>query len=156
MVLFFLVLGMMQTPPAVKAPEQPVPYSHRQHLALNLDCKLCHTNPDPGEAMGLPGVATCMNCHRSVKTDSPHIQKLAKWAGSGGEPPWVRVYELPSYVFFSHREHARAGAKCETCHGPVRTRNVLFKESDISMGGCMDCHRRHKASNDCTYCHEAR
>jgi len=31
-------------------PEQPIPYSHKQHIALGLTCKDCHTNPDPGDA----------------------------------------------------------------------------------------------------------
>lgn len=153
--VLWLLFALLQAP-APQPPAQPVPYSHKQHLALNLQCKLCHTNPDPGEAMGIPSVSLCVSCHRTVKTDSPHIQKILKWAAAKTEPPWVRVYQIPSYVFFSHRAHAQAGASCETCHGPVRTRDALFKETDISMGGCMDCHRRHKASNDCAFCHEAR
>jgi len=30
-------------------PVQPVPYSHKKHLAQGLDCKDCHTNPEPGK-----------------------------------------------------------------------------------------------------------
>ena len=45
---------------------------------------------------------------------------------------------------------------CENCHGPVATRDALFRETDLSMGGCMDCHRRNKAPNDCNFCHEPR
>ncbi len=159
MMLWFVFALLLQAPNApapAKAPEQPIPYSHKKHLAMGLKCKMCHTNPDPGEAMGFPQVATCMGCHRSVKTDSPHIRKLAKHAAEKTGPAWVRVYRIPTYVFFSHRAHTEAGAKCETCHGPVATRDVLWKETDISMGGCMDCHRRNKASVDCAYCHEAK
>ena len=141
-------------PPA--PPKQPVPYSHKQHLAMGLACKNCHTNPDPGETMGIPQVKVCMGCHTSVKTDSPHIQKLAKHAADQTEPPWVRVYRIPSYVFFSHKANGETGAKCEACHGPVATREALWRETNISMGACMDCHRQNKASNDCTYCHEPR
>ena len=32
-------------------PVQPIPYSHMKHLSLGLDCKGCHTNPDPGKLM---------------------------------------------------------------------------------------------------------
>lgn len=143
-------------PPA--PPKQPVPYSHKQHLAIGLQCKNCHTNPDPGEMMGIPQVKVCMGCHASVKTGSEHIQKLAKHAGDKTEPPWVRVYRIPSYVFFSHKVHLESAAKatCETCHGPVATREALWRETNISMGACMECHRQNKASNDCTYCHEPR
>ena len=141
---------------AADPPKQPVPYSHKQHLAMGLPCKNCHTSPDPGEMMGIPPVKVCMGCHTSVKTESPHIQKLAKHAADKTEPPWVRIYQIPSYVFFSHKVHLETGAKCEGCHGPVAAREALWKETNISMGACMECHRQNKASNDCTYCHEAR
>lgn len=143
-------------PVTPKPPAQPVPYSHKLHVGMGLPCKNCHTNPDPGEVMGIPSVQVCMGCHKSVKTDSPHIQKLAKHAGDKTEPEWARVYRIPSYVFFSHRAHVEWGAKCETCHGPVATREALWREVSVAMGACMDCHRTNKASNDCTFCHEAR
>lgn len=139
-----------------EGPEQPIPYSHKQHLAMGLKCANCHTNPDPGELMGIPEVSKCMACHKAVKTDSPHIQKLSGFAAAGQEVPWVRVYRIPSYVFFSHRAHVEAGATCETCHGKVADAVRIKKESDISMGGCMNCHRANKASLDCMFCHDPR
>jgi hypothetical protein len=138
------------------AAEQPVPYSHKTHLALGLECKTCHKNADPGDMMGFPATSTCMTCHVSVKKDSPHIQKLAAAAKEKKEIPWVRVYQIPNFVFFSHRAHTDAGASCATCHGPVHERDVITREVLHNMGTCMDCHRKTKASNDCSYCHEAR
>lgn len=139
-----------------EAPVQPVPYSHKLHISKGLQCKNCHTNPDPGEVMGIPKVAVCMGCHRTIKTDSPHIQTLAKAAADQQELRWKRVYQTPSFVFFSHRVHTDAGSTCENCHGPVPERNVIFKEGDITMGGCMTCHQQKKAPNDCNTCHEPR
>jgi hypothetical protein len=136
------------------AAPQPIPYSHKTHLALGLQCKNCHTNPDPGEMMGFPATKTCMGCHATVKTDSPAIQKLAQFAKDQKPVPWVRIYQIPGYVYFSHRAHQEAEANCQTCHGPVAQRETITKEVDISMGACMDCHRKNKASIDCTYCHE--
>jgi hypothetical protein len=138
------------------AAAQPIPYSHKTHLALGLQCKQCHTSPDPGEMMGYPQTKTCMGCHTTIKTDSPAIQKLTSYAKEQKPVPWVRVYQIPSYVFFSHRTHLQEGANCQQCHGPVAERDVIVKETDISMGACMDCHRKNKASIDCTYCHEQR
>ena len=148
------VLGILML--AGEAVEQPVPYSHKKHVSLGLQCKGCHTNPDPGEAMGIPGVSLCMGCHKTVKAESPYIKKLARFAEEKAEPVWRRVYLIPSYVFFSHRAHLEAGAKCEACHGPVKERAALWRETDISMGGCMGCHRARKAGNSCNYCHEGR
>lgn len=138
------------------APEQPIPYSHRQHVALGLKCSDCHTMPDPGELMTFPATAKCMTCHASMKTGSPAIEKLASFHREKRPVPWARVYQIPSYVFFSHQAHLEAGGTCEGCHGPVGERDKLWKERDISMGACMDCHRARKASLDCNYCHESR
>ena len=70
--------------------------------------------------------------------------------------PWVRVYRIPTYVYFSHRVHTKAGATCETCHGPVRERDVITKEISHNMRSCMACHAATKARNDCATCHEER
>lgn len=140
---------------AATAPVQPIPFSHKAHVGdLKLPCKMCHPNPDPGEAMKIAAPSTCMQCHSAIKTDSPAIQKLAEFAKAGSDVPWVRVYQIPSYVSFSHRAHLRAGNACVDCHGQVATRDQLSRETDISMGGCMNCHRLKKASIDCTFCHE--
>ena len=136
--------------------QQPLPYSHRQHLALGLKCAECHTNPEPGEMMGFPAPAKCMACHVVIAKEKPAIVKLAAAAREKKEIPWVLVYQIPSYVAFSHKVHGEAGAACSKCHGEVAQRDVLFKEGEISMGACMNCHRERKASNDCGYCHELR
>ena len=142
---------------AAKAPQQPIPFSHKVHAGdLKLQCKMCHINPDPGEMMTFVTASKCMSCHSAIKTDSPAIQKLAEFAKANREIKWARVYQIPGYVFFSHKAHLEAGGTCEECHGPVNTRDQLFRETDISMGGCMNCHRAKKASLDCTYCHEQR
>ncbi len=137
-------------------PQQPLPYSHKQHIALGLKCKECHANADPGEVMGFPAASKCMACHVSIAKDRPTIRKLKEFAEAKQEIPWVRVYQIPSYVDFSHRTHLEAGAACETCHGSVAERDALWREGTLSMGACMDCHRKNRASIDCTYCHEAR
>jgi hypothetical protein len=142
---------------AAEAPEQPLPFSHKAHAGtLKLQCKMCHPNPNPGETMTIVRASTCMQCHSAIKTDSPAIQKLAAFAKDGREVLWVKVYEIPSFVAFSHRTHIETGNTCEDCHGKVPERDRLAKEGDISMGGCMKCHQAKKVSIDCTFCHEQR
>jgi len=134
--------------------EQPLPFSHKQHISLGLTCKDCHANPDPGAVETLPSTSKCMACHVSTAAESPAIKKLKAYAGEKQPIPWARVYQVPDFVFFSHRAHLKAGFKCEKCHGPVATRDALWKETDLSMGGCIACHRRNRAGIACTYCHE--
>lgn len=136
-------------------PKQPIAFSHKQHAGdLKLSCKTCHANPAPGEMMTFPVEAKCMTCHMAIKTDSPEIQTLAKFNADKKRVPWKRIYQLPTYVFWSHKSHLDAGATCEQCHGAVTERAVMFKEKDISMGTCMECHRATKTPNDCQFCHD--
>ncbi len=137
-------------------PEQPIAFSHKQHVALPLNCRECHGNPDSGASAGMPAISKCMACHFSIAKDKPEIRKLKSYVDRKQAIPWVSVYQIPDYVRFSHRAHAEAGFKCEKCHGPVQTRDALWKETDITMGGCIKCHRQNKASTTCRLCHEDR
>ena len=143
-------------PKVYPGPEQPIPFPHSRHAAQGLKCRQCHPAPDPGDFAEIAETETCMGCHATTKTDSPHIQKLADFHKSGEPVPWEPVYMVADYVFFSHREHAAAGASCEDCHGDVAATDVVAKERDISMAACMDCHRASGASLECDFCHEPR
>ena len=150
--LWLLSLLLRQT--AAPAPvEQPIPFSHKLHADRGLKCAFCHPMKDSGEAAGLPRLSECAGCHESLVKESAALRVLASYAGAEGVP-WQRVYRLPSFVFFSHRRHADAGAGCERCHGAVAQREILAREGDISMKACVGCHREWKASAACNFCHE--
>jgi hypothetical protein len=135
-------------------PEQPIPYSHKTHLALGLKCLECHANPEPGDRMTLPLTDKCMTCHSIVAKDKPAIQKLAEFAKSKQTVPWVRVYVVSGWVYWNHRAHLEAGMKCEMCHGQVSEMDVMAKVTKVTtMEGCIDCHRKNDASTGCQYCH---
>ena len=135
-------------------PVQPLPYSHKTHLALGLECQACHTNPDPGDLMTFPAIATCMSCHNAIAKNKPAIQKLASFAKSNQTIPWVRVYALTRGVTWSHRKHIAAGLKCETCHGQVAEMSAMSQTTSVtSMGVCINCHKLHHAPTVCQTCH---
>jgi Cytochrome c7 and related cytochrome c/Class III cytochrome C family len=143
------------TPATEPAPrEQPIPYSHKTHLALGLKCLECHPNPEPGDRMTLPAADKCMECHSFIAKDKPAIQKLAEFAKSKQSVPWVRVYVVSGWVYWNHRAHLEAGMKCEMCHGEVSEMKVMTKVTNVTtMEGCIDCHRKNDASTGCQYCH---
>ena len=144
------------TPVPLPAPQQPLPYSHKAHLALGLQCTECHTNPDRGRLMTFPGTATCMKCHASFGTNRPSIQKLVAYDKSKTTIPWVRVYTVLPGVKWSHRTHLDAGMKCEMCHGNVSQMQVMTNVKSVNtMVGCLDCHALHHAPTTCTTCHPA-
>jgi len=135
--------------------QQPLPFSHKTHAGAGLRCADCHTLAAPGRQAGLPPASRCMACHRTIKAESPHIALLAGYERNKKPVPWRRLYRLADYVFFSHRRHhVGGGIACETCHGPVASRDVLARETDLSMKACMDCHDQTSASNECHVCHD--
>jgi len=136
------------------APEQPIPYSHKTHLALGLKCQNCHTNPAPGNMMTFPATSKCMQCHTDVAKNKPAIEKLAEFSKSGQPIPWVRVYELPAGVNWSHRTHLQAGMQCTMCHGQVAQLNAMAEITGVtSMASCIGCHQAHNAPTVCHTCH---
>jgi hypothetical protein len=160
-VVFLGVLWHVQTAPQVYVPpppEQPLPYSHKKHLALGLECATCHTMPEPGRAATLPPTATCMKCHAQVKTESPHIQQLAAAHAADQPIEWKRVYRLPDFVPFDHKIHVagREALTCDVCHGDVKEMDVMQRVKDISMAACLECHMEKNAPTRCDSCHEPR
>jgi Zn ribbon nucleic-acid-binding protein len=137
-----------------RGPVQPVPFSHKEHAGtLKMPCEYCHTLSRSGETLLIPRAQLCMQCHATIATDNPGVQKLAEFAKTDRTIPWVRIYQLPSFVSFSHKVHLQHGATCEECHGQVAQRTRLYQESDISMATCVNCHRARRASIDCSTCH---
>jgi len=76
---------------------------------------------------------------------------------------WVRVHNLPDYVYFDHRAHLAVGITCQKCHGPVETMERVRQFETLSMGWCVNCHREANksgidgravhASTTCSVCH---
>jgi len=148
--------GAPNTPGPLPAPVQPIPYSHKTHLALGLTCDGCHTNPNRGVLMAFPATTRCMGCHSKIAAAKPAIQKLADYDKSKTPVPWVRVYTVLPGVKWSHRRHLDAGMKCEMCHGQVSELDVMAGVKSVtSMGGCISCHKVHGASTSCVTCHPA-
>jgi hypothetical protein len=136
-------------------PDQPIPYSHKTHLALGLPCATCHTNPAPGNLMTFPATKTCMSCHQSIATKKPSIQKLASFSKSGQPIPWVRVYKVLPGVTWTHRKHLDAGMKCQMCHGQVQEMDRMSEATSVTtMGVCLSCHQAHGAPTVCQTCHQ--
>ena len=156
--LWLLASALAFQPPANKpSPAQPLPYSHKTHLALGLKCAACHPNPEPGDRMEFPEAAQCMACHTAIATNKPAIQKLAGYSKSRQPIPWVRVYVLPAGIYWNHRSHLEAGVKCESCHGPVAQMDAMANVTNVTtMAGCLECHLRMKAGAGCEFCHEGK
>jgi mono/diheme cytochrome c family protein len=150
------------------APIQPIHYSHRIHAGDNeINCKYCHSAARVSKNGGIPSLNVCMNCHKNIAevaetTATPEyskafydeqIQKLYTAVGwdpatqsyTGKTQPvkWVRIHNLPDFVYFNHSQHVTvAGIECQTCHGPVQEYEIQKQFAPLTMGWCIDCHRK--------------
>ncbi len=124
------------------APPQPVPYSHELHVGkLGIDCRYCHNTVEEAAHAAIPPTATCMNCHAKVRTESEKLVLVRESHATGQPIPWVRVHDLPDYVYFDHSAHVTRGVSCVECHGRVDKMEVVTQVAPMSMGWCLDCHR---------------
>ena len=155
--LLWLLFALLVVPAMHAAPlEQPLPFSHKTHVAFQLACAYCHANPDPGNYIEYPATERCMGCHARVATERPAIQKLAGYAQRKEAVPWKQVYSVPAFVYWSHRTHSDAKVECAACHGDVAQMDVTAKVTNVTtMAGCVGCHRQKEAATGCETCHES-
>lgn len=151
-----LIAGIVLSRPAPI--EQPLAFDHALHTEeLGAYCTDCHLYVERGLRATIPNVDVCSDCHYDEPlTDSEAEAWLVEQVESDSAIPWRKLYRVPDHVFFSHRRHtAVAGIECETCHGPIATRDEPPSRPlrEITMEGCMQCHRESGASNDCIACH---
>jgi len=135
-------------------PVQPIAYSHKLHAGDNkIPCQYCHTFARRSEMAGVPSVEKCMNCHEFLGANKPEAQKLNDYYDNDKPIEWKRVFDLPDHVWFNHKRHIRKGVKCQKCHGPIETMEVVYKSNDFKMNFCLSCHQENGAPTDCWTCH---
>ena len=150
------------------APVQPIHYSHKIHAGANqIECKYCHSSARVSKHSGIPSLNVCMNCHKNIaeyngeedlengytkEFYTKEIKKLYDAVGwdeenqayTGDTKPvkWVRIHNLPDFVYFNHAQHVQVGGvECQTCHGPVEEMEIMYQHSSLTMGWCINCHR---------------
>jgi hypothetical protein len=124
------------------AREQPIPFSHKHHAReLGIDCRYCHTSVETAGYAGIPATQTCMNCHKEIWLQSPTLEPVrASWR-PGESIEWIRVNDLPDFVYFNHSIHVQKGIGCTSCHGRVDMMNLTWQEESLQMEWCLSCHR---------------
>jgi hypothetical protein len=124
------------------ARDQPVPFSHKHHVQdLEIDCRFCHTSVEKSAFAGLPSTQTCMTCHSQIWPDAKVLEPVRNSYRTGVPLRWQRVNDLPDFVYFNHSIHVNKGVACVTCHGPVGEMPMSWRQSDLEMKWCLQCHR---------------
>jgi hypothetical protein len=172
------------------APRQPIAFSHKRMAGapvietndkgepvnvggFAIPCVYCHTMAYKGRHSTLPSTAVCMNCHSTVGLDREWVLKMKDYWDRGQPIPWVKVHDLPDFVYFDHSVHLNAVdahgqsklplvdeqgqpmVACQNCHGKVQEMDIVSVQQPFNMQWCLDCHRKPeiRASTDCITCH---
>ena len=149
-------------------PLQPIHYSHKIHAGANqIECKYCHSSARVSKHSGIPSLNVCMNCHQNIAEYNgeedfengytkdfytKEIKKLyaavgwdeenQRYTGETQPVKWVRIHNLPDFVYFNHAQHVEVGEiECQKCHGPVEEMEIMYQHSSLTMGWCINCHR---------------
>ena len=122
--------------------EQNVPFSHEHHVnGLGIQCAYCHTSVEQSAFAGIPPTNTCMTCHSQIWNTSPMLQPVRTSYQTQRPLQWVRVHDLPDFVYFNHSIHINKGIGCQTCHGNVDRMPLTWRTNTLYMGWCLECHR---------------
>lgn len=139
-------------------PEQPIWFSHKIHAGQNaINCQYCHSGVEKSKVANVPSPNVCMNCHKYIQegtiTGKKEISKIyaaldynadKQTYGTNTRPiKWVRVHNLPEHVYFNHAQHVKVGKiECTECHGEIAKMDTVYQKSPLTMGWCIDCHRK--------------
>jgi hypothetical protein len=127
---------------AFVARQQPIQFSHERHVAGNgLDCRYCHISVERSRMAGIPPTKTCMNCHAQIWANSPYLEPVRSSFRTDTSIQWVRVHDLPDFVYFDHSIHLNKGVGCTTCHGRVDQMPLMWQVNTLQMQWCLECHR---------------
>jgi len=122
--------------------EQPIQFSHAHHVGgVGIDCRYCHTSVEKSSFAGIPPTKTCMNCHSQLWTNAPILEPVRASYRDNVNLTWIRVNDLPDFVYFNHQIHVKQGVGCATCHGPIDKMPLTYQAKSLLMEWCLECHR---------------
>lgn len=126
------------------SPEQPIAFPHKVHAGDNkIPCLYCHFGARTSRHAGIPPASVCMNCHSILEKQTTEIEKLKEAVEQQRPIRWVKVHNLPDFVYFNHSQHVLSGVKCQQCHGPIESMDRVKQYAPLTMGWCLECHREH-------------
>ena len=157
------------------SPIQPIAFPHKVHAGDNkIPCLYCHYAARTSRHAGIPPASVCMNCHSLLEKQTVEIEKLKEAVQEQRPIRWIKIHNLPDFVYFNHSQHVLSGVLCQRCHGPVEQMERVQQVAPLTMGWCLDCHRQNAhvptgyveraarnlsqpfkpvAALDCTSCH---
>jgi hypothetical protein len=84
---------------------------------------------------------TCMNCHAQIWTNAALLEPVRHSWATGESINWIKVHDLPDFVYFNHEIHVNKGIGCASCHGRVDEMPLMYQQNTLQMEWCLNCHR---------------
>ncbi|AWU40056.1 cytochrome C [Blattabacterium punctulatus] len=168
-------------------PDQPIYFSHKIHSGINgIDCQYCHNSAKYSKVSGIPSANICMNCHITIneykgdyiekgKSREEYNKEIQKIYHSVGWDPevrkyskkthpiqWIRIHNMPDFVYFDHSQHIITGEKmikkskkvdlsCNACHGKVQKMDQVEMANNFTMEWCISCHKNTEIDTENQY-----
>jgi hypothetical protein len=175
-----LIIGWIIFPLALYSEQpQPMNFNHALHIIPDIGiegdtelerCLHCHGFREDGTFVGIPKLASCMECHDDPESPLGETQEekafLDNYVAEEKEIPWRSYYRQPDNVYFSHIAHVKmADMECAMCHGNhgINEKLPVFKVNRLT-GYSIDIWGRNIAGfktntwdrmkmDDCAQCH---
>ncbi|MDQ6950697.1 MAG: cytochrome c3 family protein [Mariprofundales bacterium] len=144
----------------VSTAQQPIEFPHSRHAGkYKINCMYCHTFARRSKVAGIPPVSKCIGCHLHLPSvrNKPRIKKLFSYWEQKKPIPWLKVHDMPDFVYFTHKRHIQrfifqdgrpTQQVCGMCHGDVKTFSVGRKVRAMTMGWCLSCHKQFQGVSD--------
>ena len=128
---------------AFEARQQPIQFSHEHHVGGN--GHRLPLLPHVGRDVGVRGHSADQDLHELPLADLVEQRRTSSRCATSFRNDesieWVRVHDLPDFVYFNHSIHVNKGVGCATCHGRVDQMPLMWTRKSLQMEWCLDCHR---------------
>ena len=88
---------------------------------IGIDCRYCHTSVEVSPSAGIPPTKTCINCHSQIWNHSPYLEPVRASFRDDKPLNWIRVHDLPDFVYFNHSIHVQQGRRLRNLSWPRRS-----------------------------------
>ncbi|MCI1268122.1 MAG: c-type cytochrome [Saprospiraceae bacterium] len=108
------------------APDQPIKFSHQTHAGLHkIDCNYCHDGARRSKQSVIPGVSTCMNCHKAIKKGTKYgTAEITKIFAAIGFDPSTDKY-IENYEKLSNEDIEKIYKKWMSDEAKKDTKSVV-------------------------------
>ena len=144
-----------------------VPFSHRVHLGMKLECTECHTAAATSTGAGdnlMPKKGVCLNCHMADEIPpipAPPTTLVANFSHAqhlkmgNVQPLLAKAIDVGDYLQppGDIRRHLNTQNPCEACHRGLEESDQVTHAALPQMADCLVCHAQIENPFTCEICH---